>query len=652
MPPTLQSRHQFDFAKEDFAHAKRSCEHIRVEGIDDKARTVSLSFASEAVVSRWYGNEILEISDDACDLTRLRNGGALLYNHNWNDQIGVVVSAEIDSRAKKARAVVKFSSSVRGEEFFRDVKEGIRRLVSVGYSIRKMVLQSVDGDMETHRATEWEPFEISIVPVPADVTVGVGRNAQGHASPPSKMPPVETPAPETRTAPTPPNPAPTTAPAVTITHDRQAELGRVKSINAHARSLSEKFPDKADQIRQMADRCNENGETLDVFRAAVVEDVLGTSRQLSPAPVQDHRAATLDLKKRDIEGYSLMAAIREAAVGAPVSGRAKEFSDEIAGRLGIQPRGFFIPEDIVRSRRGLLTGARTMTVTSPADGGFTVGQDVLASEFVQLIRNTAKVVRMGARTITGLKGDISIPRQITGATAYWVSETGSITDSGATFGQIVGKPKRVGTNVPYSKQLLAQSSLDIEAMVIMDSDEAIGVDVDRVALNGAGGAEPLGILNQTAGASGNLSADVAFGGAPTWAKYLEFFSNVATNNAALGRLGYMTSVASAVKAMTIPKFTNGVEGIWVGGLDPNGPGRVGPFPAEWSTNIPTGSGGDKVIFGDWSQIIILEWAGRDVVVDPYSAKKTGNVEVCIQRLLDVVIRRAKSLCKSSDAGNQ
>ena len=639
--PVLTSRHKFDFAQPDFAQATRAIDAIRTEDIDDKARTVALSFASEAVVERWWGNEILECTQAACDLGRLRNGGALLVMHDWADQVGVVVSAEMDDNTHKGRAVVKFSNSARGEEIFRDVKEGIRRLISVGYSIRKMVLQSVEGDLETHRATEWEPFEISIVPVPADVTVCIGRNSPGHTSTISKMPPEIQPD-TTRTAAPAITPA---APATVTVVDRAAETARIKSINDAARSYADRHPEKANLIRQAADKCNEAGDTAEIFARVVMNEVLATTQRLSPA-TQDHGSATLGLNKRDIEQYSLMDAIRRAASGLPPEGRVAEFSTEIAGRLGYQPRGFFMPEDVVRSRRGLVRGdgVRTLLATQPAAGGFTVGTDLMASEFVELLRNQAKVIGMGARVITGLKGDVAIPRQLTGATAYLVSETGSITDSSATFGQIVGRPKRIGTNVPYSKQFLAQSSLDAESMIIADSDEAIGVDVDRVAIAGIGGAEPIGILNQP---SANLSTGVTFGAAPTWAKYLEFLSSVAASNAALGRLGYLTSVASAVKAMTIPKFTNGDEPIWVG--TPTQKGAVGMFQADWSNNIPSG---DKVIFGDWSQVIILEWAGRDVVVDPYSAKKTGNVEVCIQRLLDVILRRAKSFAISADSGAQ
>lgn len=630
----MKTRHAIDLGAAEFQNSTRTLQ-TRAATIDRENRTVELAFASEEPVERWYGREILDMAPTSADLTRLNSGGALLMDHNFRDQVGVITRAWI-GEDKKARATVKFSRSARGEEIFQDIIDGIRSLVSVGYVVRKMVLQSVDGDVETHRVTDWAAHEVSIVSVPADPSVGVGRSLQpleqNRNMPPSDTTPAA-PAAEQRAT------APAAAPVVTESHGaaqaRQAELSRIREINAAVRTMSARYPQAAASIAELGARCSEAGDTLDVFNRALLNDVLGTERTIAPA-TQDPAATTLGLKPRDVRGYSILRAIRALADHKTLDGAEREFSDEIARRLGYQPRGFFMPEDIVRDRR---SASRTLLATSPADGGFTVGSEVLASEFVELLRNSAKVVGLGARVITGLRGDVSIPRQLTGATAYWVSETGTITNSNATFGQVVARPRRLGTNVPYSKQFLAQTSLDAESLVVNDSDSAISVEIDRCAINGAGGAEPLGILNLP---SGVRSTDVTFGGAATWAKYLEFFSNVAGQNALLGQPAYLTTPAAAVKAMSIAKFTNGDEAIWT----PDG--KIGMFRADWSNQFPSSPTANQVIFADWSQVLIMEWAGRDVVVDPYSAKKDGNVEVCIQRLVDIVIRRGKSIAISSD----
>lgn len=144
-------------------------------------RTVELAFSSEAPVETYNWDvgrcfEILDHGKDSVDMTRLRSGAALLVEHHRDDQVGVVESATIGAD-KVGRATVRFGASARAEEIFQDVKAGIRRLVSVGYRVREWMTEKVeDGGMKTLRATRWEPMEISIVSVPADVSVGVGRS--------------------------------------------------------------------------------------------------------------------------------------------------------------------------------------------------------------------------------------------------------------------------------------------------------------------------------------------------------------------------------------------------------------------------------------------------------------------------------------------
>ncbi len=144
--------------------------------INADARTVTLAFASEVKFERYWGVEILECTATAMRSGRLRNGANLLCEHERSDVVGVVESVEIGAD-RVARAVVRFGKSERAEEVFQDVVDGIRRNVSVGYMVHKAVLVETNEGVDTYRITDWEPFEISIVSVPADATVGVGRSA-------------------------------------------------------------------------------------------------------------------------------------------------------------------------------------------------------------------------------------------------------------------------------------------------------------------------------------------------------------------------------------------------------------------------------------------------------------------------------------------
>ena len=142
------------------------------------SRTVELSFSSEQPVERFFGSEILDHADGSCDLRRLKNGGALLLEHDPEDQIGVIESAEI--RDKRGFATVRFGKSELAEEIFQDVVDGIRTKVSVGYRLcdmKTVEMTEVNG-LDTYRFKSWEPYEISIVAIPADDSVGVGRSEQ------------------------------------------------------------------------------------------------------------------------------------------------------------------------------------------------------------------------------------------------------------------------------------------------------------------------------------------------------------------------------------------------------------------------------------------------------------------------------------------
>jgi HK97 family phage major capsid protein len=142
--------------------------------IDEKARTVWLSIASDRPYERWWGVEVLDVKSGAIREERLKSGAPLLVGHDSADQVGVVEKYEITSD-RKLRVLARFSRSVRAEEIWRDVLDGIRRNTSVGYIIHDLVLEKQEGDTNTYRVTDWEPLEGSLVAIPADPGVGVGR---------------------------------------------------------------------------------------------------------------------------------------------------------------------------------------------------------------------------------------------------------------------------------------------------------------------------------------------------------------------------------------------------------------------------------------------------------------------------------------------
>lgn len=348
----------------------------------------------------------------------------------------------------------------------------------------------------------------------------------------------------------------------------------------------------------------------------------------------------LGLSAKEVRSYSLLGAISRLAANKPLEGLEAEASAAEARRLGRDPSGFFVPFEVFAGARE--ARATMHNVGTAADGGHLVGVDVDYSNLVGLLRNQSHVLALGARVITGLMNDVSIPRVLTGASAYWVSETGEITASKGTFGQIQMKPRRLGSTVPYSKQLLAQSGIGIEQFVRDDILGAFGVELDRVAINGSGAAEPLGILNL---ANADRATSITFGAAATFAKVVEFETNVETANA-LGLPGsdyaYLTTPAVKGKWKTAVKVSGAASFLWENGNIVNG------YAARSTNQVPSG----KVIFGQPGQIVYGEWAGTDITVDALTLAKTGQVQVTIQKFVDMVVRQGKAFAISTDSGAQ
>lgn len=137
-------------------------------------RTLEFAFSSETAVERWFGDEVLSHDAGSADLSRLNDAAPLLWNHNRDEMIGVVEKAWMGSD-KRGYAKVRFGTSARAEEILADVNAGIIRNVSFGYRINEMSEAKRD-DKQVFTATSWSPLEISLVSIPADNSVGLGRS--------------------------------------------------------------------------------------------------------------------------------------------------------------------------------------------------------------------------------------------------------------------------------------------------------------------------------------------------------------------------------------------------------------------------------------------------------------------------------------------
>jgi HK97 family phage major capsid protein len=608
------------FDKEKIVYRELSIE--KRESIKEEDRTVELSFASEEPGEQYFGTEILQCTKEAVVMDRLRSGAALLLNHDREKQIGVVLEARIDGD-KKARAVVKFSRGQLGEEVFQDVKDGIRSLVSVGYKINDMLEEKQDGNT-IYRITSWEPYEISIVSIPMDQTVGVGRSEKKplteielRKNQESKEQKPKEKFMETETK---------TEQKIDVVAERSSAAKGERERIAEISAIAEKAK-VSDEIRSKAIR---DGVSTEEFRKAAFDDMIARSKPVTPAD-----GATIGLTEKDINRYSIVRAMNSLANDKPLEGLELECSVAVSKKMGKAPtgRGFFIPTDVTTTPMKRFLEASTFSA-----GGALVQTDVLLQDMISLLRNKTVVAQMGARVLSGLQGNIAVPKQTGGATAYWLAEGAAVTTSDQTFAQLALTPHRLSAMTAYTKQLLGQTGLSVEAFVRDDIARVLAIAFDSAAIQGAGGAEPLGILNTP-----GINQTVTFGGAAVWADVVQFETGIAVDNADIGTMGWVTTPAVRGKWKTIEKGTAGFPiFLWPDDGRPNG------YDAMVTNNVE----GDLVYFGVWSDLILAYWDGMEVTIDPYTLAASEQVRVIANMRGDVGVRHPLSFNVSTDSGAQ
>jgi HK97 family phage major capsid protein/HK97 family phage prohead protease len=613
--------------------------------VNETDRTASLSVSSDEPYQRFFGTEILSHKDGSIRLSRLTKAGPLLFNHDRDAHIGRILSAQADG--SKLNVMVKFGNSPLAKEKFQDVQDGILGEASIGYEIHKM---SEEKDTKTFTATDWEPYECSLVTVPADTSVGIGRDGGslltkeleigGQVDKKGKSmnePIVVT------------EPQDVAKAADDAVKDFQK---RCKRIDDHVAAI--KFPKWQETAREIATKHKMDSANFEAFRA-------DCNNAFDPAKHVEIPDTTIGMSKRDRKRFSVRKLILEAFTGngritgieleACTAAREKLRS---AGDTVLDNReGFTLPEDMslgnmaedndlnsaamnrvldeVRLlKRGLSAGVQNL-------GGYLIGTDLLTGSLIEFLRVRTVVANMGITNLDGLVNNVAIPRVTGTGSVFWLAEGATVTASTQAFGQLTLVPHRLGADTFYTKQLLNQASISVEAFVRNDLVAAQAVELDRVYLNGSGIAgEPIGIFNTVGVGTVTYSATV------TLAKLLTQESDVATANADIGAQAWLFSPAARAKLKAAVAFQNTASPLW----DNNN--MVIGYPAMMSNNLPS----NKSILGVWSDFIAARWAGLDVVVDPYSLKKSEQIEVTMHQWVDCGIRHPVAFEISTDSAAQ
>lgn len=567
--------------------------------VDGDTRRVKIAVSSEEPVERSFGMEILDHSEGSIDLSFLKSGRApLLLDHDPTKQIGVVESVSLDGSARRLRATVRFGRNGLAKEVFDDVTDGIRGNISVGYQINKL---SKSGE-KTYRAVSWMPMEVSVVSIPADRTVGVGRAAADDLTTLTVEPQIK----EATMA------------------DIDLDAVKAEAARTAAKDTAEMYRLAGKhQKRELADKAVAEGRSLAEFRGMLL-DAIGDK----PLDTQE-----VGLTNKEVRRFSLMNAIR--AMANPTDRRAQdearfEFEASAAAQrlLGLEARGLMIPADILRN-----WGKRDINTTD--DSGL-IAQDFRGGDFIDVLRNASSVMQAGATMLTGLKGNVAIPKKTAASTAGWIStEGGASSESEPTFGQVTMTPKTLGAFTDITRLMMMQSSPDIEALIRNDLSTGIALAIDDGALEGSGSSgQPTGIKN-TSGVNKPSSFAAA---TPTFAEVVALETAVAEDNALLGNLAYILPASMYGALKTAVKVASQAQFI----VEPGG--TINGYRSIVSNQVTAGD----LYFGNFSDLLIGMYGGLDITVDPYTSSNTGTVRIVALQTVDVAVRHAVSFAYNND----
>jgi HK97 family phage major capsid protein len=581
--------------------------------IGEESRSLEFSFSSEAPVARWFGDEVLSHDSESVDLTRLNDGAPLLWNHNPDQVLGVVERGWIDGEKRRGMVAVRFSRSAFAEEKLADIRDGILRNVSVGYSINDAD-QTRDGSIV---ATSWQPHEVSVVSVPADVSVGIGRQLETTIAAPAAdqtQPPIE-------------SMEPTIDIEAVKAQAAADERSRVSSITGLCRTHA------ADDLAQgLIERGATESDAMKEVLAAIGKRASQPAAPKAAAaqPIASGGSADIGLSDKEARSYSFLRAIRAQAFpndrsAYEAAGFEREVSAAVEQQMGVSARGYLISNEVLQ---------RDLTVGTASAAGDLVFTDARPGSFIELLRNRLALNSLGVTMLSGLNGPVAIPAQSGAGTAYWVAEKGALTESNPTVNQVNMTPKTLGAYTEFSRRLLLQSSIDVETMVRNELATVIALEIDRAALYGLGNTnQPQGLKLITGINTKDFNA-----AAPTYAELVEMETLIAADNADIGAISYVTNSTIYGGFKTTEKASSTAQFV----LEPGG--TVNGYNVVRSNQVASGD----VFLGVWNQMIMGMWGALDLQVNPYALDTSGGVRVTALQDVDVAVRHPEAFTRGNN----
>ncbi|MBS0348289.1 MAG: phage major capsid protein [Proteobacteria bacterium] len=358
----------------------------------------------------------------------------------------------------------------------------------------------------------------------------------------------------------------------------------------------------------------------DEARAQLIEEA---ERRSLGAPVDNarnglaQRITIMDAIACQVENRSATGALAEYQQEARAQG--------IAARQG----GILVPVSIFEQR-----ATQTTSTAAPV-----APEDFSADQFIGLLRNSKIVKSLGARVLTGLRGDTVIPKQTGTSTAFWINEGDALTESGTTYGSIRLEPKHVGALSAISRQLLQQSNPSIEQLIRDDISAVVGLAVDKALLHGTAAAkQPVGILNVAGIQTANLAT-------LSWAAVVAMLEKLGLENITPNAILTHAKVATKLQT-TLKDAASGAAYLLQGG-------RMADLPVHVTNQLDAKAGSPakgRLIAGDFSQLVIGEWGATEILANPYAAGyyEKGDIQLRILHTMDAVVREPKAFVVADD----
>jgi HK97 family phage major capsid protein len=415
--------------------------------------------------------------------------------------------------------------------------------------------------------------------------------------------------------------------------EKSEKDGNQEQINAAIKAGKEAFDKRADAILALGEEVGDSNWALSQLRSdksveAVQREAISKIKEDTKSLGSLSQPEPLGLNEKESKSYSITNAMKSLVNEGKVNGLEKEVSDAIAKRSGKETHGFFLA-----SQRDLVAGTAT-------DGAELVPTDTRGGDFIDALRPNMVTMQAGVRVLNGLKGDVSIPRKTSTSTATFKAEVTTHVSSEPQFDSVTLTPRHLGCFTDVSKQLLAQGSPDVDALIRDDLNKAIAVGLDKAVIQGAGDGSnaPQGIIGATDVPVITIADND--GGEPTKAELHNFLKSLDDNNALSGNCTWITTptIAAAAKQTLLDSGVSGYQ--W--NMDNN---TMLGYPAFSTANIPA----ERTIFGDFSEYILGVFDGIEIVYDPYSGAKTRTVTFVLNLMCDGDVRQPLAFA-TSDSG--